>query len=199
MLTAFLSGTWLGFSLLVAIGGQNAFILKQGLKQEHVFIICLICALSDAILIAFGVSEFHVIIEEIPWIEEIARDFGAIFLTGYGIRSFWLAAKSSDSLIPSTDDSTSLAIAITTCLAFTWLNPHVYLDTVVLVGSISTHYSTARIQFALGAISASFIFFFTLGYGSRMLSPIFSNPRSWKILDIVIGAIMFMIAISLFL
>jgi len=198
-MSAFISGISLGFSLIAAIGAQNSFVLKQGLKQEHVFIICFICALSDAILITLGVSGFYVIVKETPWIKEVARDGGALFLVSYGIRSFWLAAKSSDSLVPSTSTTTSLALIVSTCLAFTWLNPHVYLDTLFLMGSISTNYPTQKIQFTIGAICASFIFFFVLGYGAKMLRPVFSNPLSWKILEVIIGIIMCLIAISLFL
>ena len=198
-MSAFISGISLSFSLIAAIGAQNSFVLRQGLKQEYVFIICLICALSDAILITLGVSGFYVIVQEIPWIEEVARGGGALFLVSYGMRSFWLAAKSSDSLVPSTGNTTSLALIVSACLAFTWLNPHVYLDTLFLIGSISTHYTNAKIQFAAGGISASFIFFFALGYGSKMLAPVFSKPVSWKILEVIIGIIMCLIAISLFL
>jgi len=198
-MSTFISGVSLGFSLIIAIGAQNSFVLKQGLKQEYLFVVCLVCALSDAILIILGISGFDVIVQQTPWIEEAARDGGGLFLVGYGIRSFWLAAKSSDSLLPANDSTMSFVITISTCLALTWLNPHVYLDTVVLMGSVSTHYPNAKLQFALGAISASFIFFFALGYGSKMLIPIFSNPLSWRILDIIIGFVMCLIAISLFL
>ncbi len=197
-MSAFISGISLGLSLIVAIGAQNSFVLKQGLKQEFVFIICLICALSDAILIILGVSGFDAIVPETPWIEEVIRYGGELFILGYGLRSFWMAAKSSDSLLPSTGKSMSLALAVTACLAFTWLNPHFYLDGLI-IASISTHYPDTKIQFAGGIISASFAFLFALGYGAKMLTPVFSKPVSWKILDVIIGIVMCLIAMNLYL
>jgi len=196
-MNAFIAGLSLGFSLILAIGSQNAFVLRQGLKKEYVFIVCLICAISDALLISLGVSGFSLIITKAPWVEPVARYGGAIFLLFYGAKSFWSAYTTNESLLPSEKDSTSLAIIVATCLAFTWLNPHVYLDTVVLLGSISTQYIGQKIEFAFGATLASFLFFFTLGYGARALTPIFANPKSWEILDFLIGVVMWVIAISL--
>lgn len=196
-MTAFWSGLWLGFSLIVAIGSQNAFVLKQGLKQEFVFIICLICAVSDAILVSMGVSGFYLIINQLPWVEPLARIGGGIFLIVYGIRSFWSAFKHTGYLTAAKKSAPSLSLAVTTCLAFTWLNPHVYLDTVVLLGSISTQYVGHKLEFALGAVLASFLFFFALGYGARLLAPIFETSKAWKILDFMIGIIMVSIAIRL--
>ncbi|MES9881393.1 MAG: LysE family transporter, partial [Sedimenticola sp.] len=137
------------------------------------------------------------IIAKAPWVEPAARYGGALFLLIYGAKSFWSAYTLTYGLLPSKEKSTSLAIIVATCLAFTWLNPHVYLDTVVLLGSISTQYIGQKTAFALGASLASFIFFFTLGYGARVLTPFFEKPRSWKILDILIGCIMWSIAFSL--
>lgn len=196
-MTAIIAGFSLGLSLILAIGSQNAFVLRQGLKQEHVFIVCLICAASDALLITLGVSGFSLIIKTTPWIEPVARYGGALFLFIYGARSFWSAYRSNESMNPATEKTSSLQKIVLTCLAFTWLNPHVYLDTVMLLGSISTQYTGQKIEFALGAVSASFVFFFSLGYGARILTPIFRNPKSWKILDFIIGCIMWVIAYSL--
>lgn len=196
-MTGFIAGLSLGFGLIIAIGAQNAYVLKQGLKREHVFIICLICATSDAILITLGVSGFSVIISKIPWIEPAARYGGAIFLAYYGMRSFWFSFNKNEALLPSANDNSSLVVVVTTCLAFSWLNPHVYLDTVVLLGSISTQFSEQKVEFALGAVLASFIFFYVLGYGARVLTPIFKNPVAWKVLDSVIGIVMWSIAIGL--
>ena len=196
-MNGFFAGFSLGFSLILAIGSQNAFVLRQGLKKEYVFIVCLICSISDALLISFGVSGFSLIIAKTPWIEPVARYGGALFLLIYGAKSFWSAYSVKEGLLPSEKKSISFAVIIATCLAFTWLNPHVYLDTVVLLGSISTQYIGQTIEFALGASTASFIFFFTLGYGARALTPIFKNPNSWKILDLLIGGIMWVIAFSL--
>jgi len=196
-MTGFFAGLSLGFSLIIAIGSQNAFVLKQGLKKEHVFIICLLCAVSDALLIAAGVAGFSAIITRTPWIETVARYGGAIFLACYGTRSFWTALKTNSSLAPAENGNSSLAVVITTCLAFTWLNPHVYLDTVVLLGAISAQFPGQKIEFTAGAVLASFLFFYALGYGARILTPIFNKPASWKVLDFLIGVVMWSIAISL--
>ena len=195
-MSGFIAGLTLGFSLIIAIGSQNAFVLKQGLKNEHTFIICFICALSDAILITLGIIGFSVIIAKSPWIEPLARYGGAVFLFAYGAISF-LAAFKSESLSPSDVSAKSLPKAMSMCLAFTWLNPHVYLDTVVLIGSVSSQFSHQLLEFGIGACLASFIFFFGLGYGAKLLLPIFKNPKSWKRLDVVIGIIMWFIAVKL--
>lgn len=196
MLT-FLAGFSLGLSLILAIGSQNAFVLKQGLKKQHVFVICAICAVSDAIFIGFGVAGFGTLITQFPEIEMFARFGGAIFLAVYAILSFKTAFTISHAIDLQIQSQSSLYTVILTCLAFTWLNPHVYLDTVVLLGSISTQYQPHQTLFAIGAMSASFVFFFALGYGARFLAPIFKTPKSWKYLEIFIGIIMSAIAISL--
>ncbi|PSV44612.1 MULTISPECIES: LysE/ArgO family amino acid transporter [unclassified Photobacterium] len=196
-MTIFLAGFSLGLSLILAIGSQNAFVLKQGLKNQYVFIICIVCALSDALLISFGVAGFGVIVSKYPDIETVARYGGAIFLTVYGLLSFKSALMTDHALLIDQRTSGSLLKTILTCLAFTWLNPHVYLDTVVLLGSISTQYQPYEWQFALGAITASFVFFFSLGYGSRLLAPLFQQPKAWKVLEILVGVIMLSIAASL--
>ncbi|MEE8365152.1 MAG: LysE/ArgO family amino acid transporter [Gammaproteobacteria bacterium] len=196
-MNTFIFGFSLGFSLILAIGAQNAFVLKQGLKGEHVFWVCLICALSDAILILFGVSGFHVLVTKLPGLIPIARYGGALFLFGYGLRSFRTAWLSRHSLAPSEIQSSSLRKSLLTCLAFTWLNPHVYLDTVVLLGSVSTQFTGQVHLFAFGATSASFVFFFSLGYGARLLRPVFARPRAWQVLEVLIGTIMWSIAVRL--
>lgn len=196
-MNAFLFGFSLGFSLILAIGAQNAFVLKQGLKGEHVFWICLICALSDAILILIGVSGFHVLVSKLPWLTTGARYGGAIFLLAYGFMSFRSAWRSRHSLVPSEIKSTSLGKSIITCLTFTWLNPHVYLDTLVLLGSVSTQFAGQTEWFAAGASVSSFVFFFSLGYGASLLRPVFARPGSWQVLEILIGTIMWAIATKL--
>jgi L-lysine exporter family protein LysE/ArgO len=196
-MNAFLYGFSLGISLILAIGAQNAFVLKQGLKGEHVFWICLVCALSDAVLILIGVSGFHILVSKLPWLTTGARYGGAIFLFTYGLLSFRSAWKSRHSLVPSDIKSTSLSKSMATCLAFTWLNPHVYLDTIVLLGSISTQFTGQTQWFAFGATSSSFVFFFALGYGASLLRPIFARPGSWQLLEILIGCIMWAIALKL--
>ncbi len=196
-MSTFIYGFSLGFSLILAIGAQNAFVLKQGLKGEHVFMVSLICALSDAILILAGVSGFHLLVLGFPGLITIARYGGAVFLFVYGLLSFRKAWQSEYALLPSEIASGSLINAVLTCLAFTWLNPHVYLDTVVLLGSVSSQFSDDIEYFAFGATSASFVFFFSLGYGASLLRPIFALARSWQVLEIIIGIIMWVIAAKL--
>lgn len=193
----FIYGFSLGFSLILAIGAQNAFVLKQGLKSEHVFLVCFICALSDAVLILLGVTGFHFLVTQFPGLVSIARYGGALFLLVYGFLSFRTAFLSKHSLKPSESTASSASRAALTCLAFTWLNPHVYLDTVVLLGSVSSQFEAELVEFTGGATSASFVFFFSLGYGARLLRGIFEKPRAWQVLEILIGIVMWSIAAKL--
>ena len=192
-----IAGFSLSLSLILAIGSQNAFVLRQGLKREHIFIVCLICAFSDALLISLGVAGFSLMISTIPWIEPVARYGGALFLFIYGAMNFWSAFKTHDSLQAAENSSAALGKVVLTCLALTWLNPHVYLDTLMLIGSVSTQYEGQKVAFAIGAVLASFVFFFSLGYGAKVLRPFFEKPQSWKILDYLIACIMWGIAYSL--
>ena len=194
---ALLFGFSLGFSLILAIGAQNAFVLKQGLRDEHVFLVCLICALSDAVLILIGTSGFHVLVASFPSLVTIARFGGAAFLFIYGLISFYNALRVQQGLQPSELESSSAWQSALTCLAFTWLNPHVYLDTVVLLGSVSTQFSEQIVYFTGGAMAASFVFFFALGFGARLLRPFFAQARAWRVLDFLIGCVMWMIALRL--
>lgn len=198
-MAVFLSGLFLGLSLILPIGAQNAFVLKQGLHKQHVFWVCFICALSDAILISLGIFGLSNIINQLPLLEQIARYGGFAFLSYYGLHSLYSAWTSDHSLKAQGKTEHSLWKSCVACLAFTWLNPHVYLDTVFLLGSISSQYEGAKHYFAGGAVLASFLFFFGLGYGARVLTPIFAKPISWKILESVIGVIMLTIAINLLL
>nr|WP_281495970.1 LysE/ArgO family amino acid transporter [Marivita sp. S6314] len=184
-------------SLILAIGAQNAFVLRQGLRRAHVFAVCLTCAVSDAILIAAGVAGFGALTEALPGLEWTMRVLGAAFLFWYGWRSFMSARKGGQALTAG-QEAGSLRAALLTCLALTWLNPHVYLDTVVLLGAISAQYPS-QLAFALGAMTASFVFFFSLGYGARLLAPLFARPRAWQVLDVLIGAVMWAIALKLLL
>ncbi|MEB6480580.1 LysE/ArgO family amino acid transporter [Acinetobacter vivianii] len=196
-MTAFFYGLGIGFSLILAIGAQNAFVLKQGLKQQHVFWVCLICALSDSILIYLGVTGFSKIVVDYPLIVTLAKYFGAVFLFLYGLRNFYSAIHNNAGLNPSEIEKDSLLKIIGMCLAFTWLNPHVYLDTVILVGSISVQFADQIYLFAAGTILASWIFFFALGYGAKVLLPLFKKAVSWKILDVLVGIMMWAIATKL--
>lgn len=196
---AFTAGFSISISLIFAIGAQNAFVLKQGLKKQQVFLVCSICALSDVILITSGISGFHLIVDQYPSIEIVARYSGAAFLFLYAGKSFYSAWQASHQLTLNEKTQTSALKVASICLAFTWLNPHVYLDTVFLLGSISTQYVSQISAFTLGAISASFVFFFTLGYGARILIPLFQKPQAWKFLEALIGLIMLSLAIILLL
>src|SRR5258706_808000 len=197
MTTAFIPGFLLGLSLIVAIGAQNAFVLRQGLRREHVFAICAVCAGSDAVLIAAGVAGFGVLGNAAPRLAPAMRFGGAGFLLAYALRSLWAAWRNPGALNPSADVQKSLSATLLTCLAFTWLNPHVYLDTVVLLGSVSTRYACQRLAFALGAMTSSFLFFVALGHGARLLRPLFANPKAWRVLDALIGITMMMLAAKL--
>jgi L-lysine exporter family protein LysE/ArgO len=197
MLSAFFPGLLLGLSLIVAIGAQNAFVLRQGIRGEHVLAVCLTCAASDALLILVGVGGFAQASSWVPWLETATRYAGAAFLFVYGLRSFWAAARSGNVLTPADTIPVSLGATLATCLALTWLNPHVYLDTVVLVGSVSTQFAENKGLFALGAITASFIFFFSLGYGAYLLRPVFARPGAWRVLELGIGIVMCTISVAL--
>lgn len=199
MFSSLLQGFLLSLSLILAIGAQNAFVLRQGLKGQHVFWVCFICAFSDALLISLGVFGLGAVEAIVPEFATIARYFGAVFLFFYGGKSFLSAYKQRNSLEPESDRATSLSAAVLTCIALTWLNPHVYLDTVVLLGSISLQYGEQSHLFGIGAIVGSFVFFFTLGYGASFLRPLFAKPDTWVALEIVIGLVMWAIAISLIL
>lgn len=194
---AFLSGFMLGLSLIVAIGAQNAFILRQGLLRRHVFILCLICAVSDAALIAAGIAGLGTLIAASPRLIAAVAVGGALFLFAYAALAFARAARPAV-LKPAGAGADGLKAAVAACLAFTFLNPHVYLDTVVLIGSLSAQFEDqARFAFGIGACSASFVWFFGLGYGARLLQPIFARPGAWRVLDILIGLVMAAIGVTL--
>ncbi len=193
MLTALAAGFVLGGSLIIAIGAQNAFILRQGLLKRHVLPLALFCAVSDATLILAGVAGFGQAIKAAPTLLEVVRWGGAGFLVWYGLTAFRRAFSASAMEAAEATDLT-LRAAILQCAAFTWLNPHVYLDTVVLVGGISTTFGDNRWWYALGAVVASFVWFFSLACGARLLTPLFRKPQAWKVLDIGIGCVMWLLA-----
>ncbi len=195
-MSSFIPGFLLSLSLILAIGAQNAFVLRQGLRREHVFWVCLTCGVTDALLIAAGVAGFGALAEAVPWFETAMRYGGAAFLLVYGTRAAISAWRGGEVLEAAGANGQSLKRTILTLLAITFLNPHVYLDTLVLVGSVSAQYPD-RVAFASGAILASVIFFFILGYGARLLQPIFAKPVSWRILDALIAVTMWAIGIAL--
>lgn len=196
MLNTYLQGLAVGLSLIIAIGAQNAFVLKQGLKKQQVFWVCFVCALSDSLLILMGVSGFSAVLQHYPQIIQFAQWGGALFLFWYGLQHALQALKAESAMQLSANSESRLMQILLMCMALTWLNPHVYLDTVILLGSISTQF-TDKALFAAGTVSASWLFFFTLGYGARVLIPVFENPKAWQFLDGIIAAIMWAIAISL--
>ena len=192
---AFIAGFSLGLSLILAIGSQNAFLLKQGLRKQHVFLACLICAVSDALLILLGVLGFGAVVNQFPAIEKIARFGGAAFLFTYAFYSFRSAWKNTHMLEPAGASSSTLGKTVLVCLALTWLNPHVYLDTVILIGSIGSQFDgNGKWLFGLGAASASLSWFALLSIGGARLAPLFARPRAWQVLDIIVGLVMWTIA-----
>ena len=199
-LPAALAGLGLGFSLIVAIGAQNAFVLRQGLRREHVALVVAICALSDLALVALGVGGAGLLFSAVPLLAEIVRWAGAAFLLLYGVFAARRAFRperltASDESGPLTRPS-ALAVAAT-CLALTWLNPHVYLDTVVLLGSVASTHGEWRWAFGAGAGVASILWFCLLGFGARLLALVFAKPAAWRVLDAIIAVVMIALAVSL--
>ncbi|WJS86086.1 LysE/ArgO family amino acid transporter [Paracoccus sp. TOH] len=192
---AYLAGLGTALSLIVAIGAQNAFVLKQGLMRRHVLATCAFCALSDAVLITAGVLGAGALAARAPWFLEAMRWGGAVFLLVYGARAFRAAWRGGESLRAG-QGATGLAATLGVLAALTWLNPHVWLDTVVLIGSISARWED-KPGFVAGAVSGSVIFFFALGYGARWLSPLFARPAAWRVLDLLVGLVMWSIALGL--
>ncbi len=199
-LAAALAGLGIGFSMIVAIGAQNTFVLRQGIRREHVVAVVAICALSDIVLIGLGIAGTGWVIDSVPWLLTVIRIGGALFLAGYGVlaarRAFAPAAKGLDA---EADDSAtvrrrSLVTAVATTLAVTWLNPHVYLD-IAILGSIANTHGDARWLFGLGIGVASVAWFTTLGLGARALAPLFARPLAWRILDGAISVVMLTLAV----
>ncbi|MGJ0389102.1 LysE/ArgO family amino acid transporter [Microbacterium sp. CGR1] len=219
MLSVF-AGLGLGLSLIVAIGAQNVFVLRQGIRREHVLPVVIICALSDALLIAAGVAGLGVVISAAPWLVIVARWAGALFLLAYGIiaaRRAWRGGaelradpEPREGISPAPDAGRvatatrtgtriSLGPVIATVLALTWLNPHVYLDTVLMLGSIAATHGDERWLFAAGAMAASILWFTALGFGARYVGRWLRTERSWRVLDALIAVVMITLAVSLVL
>ncbi|AXC49511.1 amino acid transporter [Paracoccus suum] len=196
MTSAFVSGFLTSLSLILAIGAQNAFVLRQGLMRQHVFAVSAFCAISDAILITLGVAGAGRLIAAAPGLISAMRWGGAAFLIWYGARSMLSAWRGGQSLQAMGTNPPALWPTLGTIAALTWLNPHVYLDTVMLLGAISARHPPPQ-AFAAGAILASGVFFMSLGYGARLLAPVFARPRSWQVLDLLVGLVMWAIAATL--
>lgn len=195
LVSAAITGFFTGAGLIIAIGAQNAFVLRQGLQRSHVGLVVSLCALSDALLIALGVAGIGALVLQWPqWLHGLHFG-GAAFLAWYGLQAARRAWQGSSALSASQQPSGSRRQVLLACLAFTWLNPHVYLDTMVLLGSLSTSYpGRAQWAFGLGACAASVVWFSALGFGARLLQPVFRKPAAWRVLD---GAIaLFMLILS---
>jgi len=199
LIPSFLTGFFLGFSLIVAIGAQNTFVLRQGILGQHVFYIALFCALSDTLLISIGVAGISFFLNNfINQNLNILFGLSAVWLAGYGIIRLKSVFKSDKTIEIEVSTLNGLFPTISIAAVLTFLNPHVYLDTMILIGSISQQFSGFyKITFALGACLASFVFFFSLAYGAKLLTPVIQRPFSWKILDSLIALIMFTIAFKL--
>jgi L-lysine exporter family protein LysE/ArgO len=211
VLNSSLAGLLTGLSLIVAIGAQNAFVLRQGLRRAYVGPIVTVCTLSDLALIVAGVAGIGAVIQHADWALQAVRWFGVAFLTWYGLSSAWRARHPS--ALPAPSDAAAaatgagkadapgdagIATALRRAFALTWLNPHVYLDTVVLLGSIAnTHGPSGRWLFAVGAAVASILWFSGLGFGARFAAPLLTTPRAWQVLDLLIAATMLAIAAKL--
>lgn len=197
MISAAVTGFATAFALILAIGAQNAFVLRQGLLKTHVFPLALFCALSDAVLIIAGVWGFGAIVALWPALPTVMAYAGAAFLFCYGFMRFW-AAYVGDYDMQLAGQSGTLASTIATAAAFTWLNPHVYLDTLGLIGAISTQFEGAeKLGFGIGAVTSSFVFFFGLAYGARLLAPLMRSAKAWQVLDVLIGIVMWALAFKL--
>jgi len=199
LIQSFLTGFFLGLSLIVAIGAQNTFVLRQGILGQHVFYVALLCAISDALLICIGVAGISFFLDNFTkQVSNILFGVSAIWLFGYGLIRLKSIFRTSKANVKLDSKSKNLWQTISIAIVLTFLNPHVYLDTMVLIGSISQQFSGYyKITYALGACLASFIFFFSLAYGAKLLTPIMQQPFSWKILDGLIAMIMFTIAFNL--
>jgi L-lysine exporter family protein LysE/ArgO len=193
------SGLGFGLSLIVAIGAQNAFVLRQGLLRQHVLPVVAVCAVSDAVLIVAGIAGLGSLLDLAPWLVDVMRIAGAAFLLTYAA----LAARRAwrPGAIDARTDGAGGALwpVLSTAVALTWLNPHVYLDTVVLLGSVAGTHGDERWWFGLGAVVGSVVWFTALGFGARLLQPVFVRPSAWRVLDAVIAVVMVAIAVTLLL
>lgn len=198
LVSAAVTGFLTGAGLIIAIGAQNAFVLRQGLQRSHVGMVVAVCALSDMTLIMLGVAGIGAMVLQWPQLLQVLRFGGAAFLAWYGLLAARRAWRGSGALAAERGNATSRRGVLLACLAFTWLNPHVYLDTMVLLGSLSTRYpGMAQWAFGLGACAASVAWFSALGFGARLLQPVFKRPQAWRVLDACIAGIMLVLCILL--
>ncbi len=196
MTSAVLLGFVSGLTLIAAIGAQNAFVLRQGIRGEHVMVVATVCALADVLLIAAGIVGVGALITTHPQTLTVARIGGAVFLIGYGLLAARRALRPAV-LTPAAAGPVQLTPVVLTCLALTFLNPHVYLDTVILLGTLANQQGERRWLFGGGAALASTVWFFGLGFGARRLAGLFATPATWRILDAVISVTMISLGLSL--
>ena len=200
LLSAAAAGFITGAGLIIAIGAQNAFVLRQGLQRSHVGLVVAVCALSDIALILCGVAGVGALVLKWPQLMQVLRIGGAAFLAWYGLLAAQRAWRGAGALAPEQGNEKNWRHVLLACLAFTFLNPHVYLDTMVLVGSLSTRYpGMAQWMFGLGACIASIAWFSSLGFGARLLQPTFRNPKAWRVLDGGIAVFMLTLCLMLLL
>ena len=199
MLSAFLTGFILGFALILAIGAQNSFVLRQGLMGRHIFVVALFCSLSDAFLISIGVAGISMFLNNyIYLVSNWLFGISAIWLAGYGLLRLRDAINGNSALVIESASSNGLISTLSFLAVLTFANPHVYLDTVVLIGSVSQQFpGITKLAYVLGASIASFVFFFSLAYGAKFLSPIMQKPIAWRLLDSFIAFVMFTLAIKI--
>ena len=200
MLSALLTGFILGFSLILAIGAQNSFVLRQGLMGRHVFTVALFCSLSDALLISIGVAGISIFLNNFIYlVSDWLFGISAIWLAGYGLLRLRDAVIGKSVLIAENSSVNGLASTLSFLVVLTFANPHVYLDTVVLIGSVSQQFpdNNTKLAYVLGASIASFVFFFSLAYGAKFLSPVMQRPIAWRLLDSFIAFVMFGLAIKM--
>jgi len=194
--TAAITGFFTGISLIVAIGAQNAFVIRQGLARNNVLLVVLVCAVSDALLIAAGIAGLGVAVSTLPWLLEIVRWLGVLYLVWFGIKSLRSAFK-VQSLEVSGYSNLSAKAALTAVLGFTFLNPHVYIDTVLLLGSIGAQFGELKWAFGAGAMLGSIVWFSLIGWGASSIAPLLRSPKAWRFIDIAIAVVMLSVAIYL--
>ncbi|MDO4918929.1 LysE/ArgO family amino acid transporter [Kocuria sp.] len=196
MTSAFLPGLVTGLALIVAIGAQNAFVLRQGIRRQHVGVVVAICIVSDIFLIGMGTAGIGFLIDRVPWLLNAFRWLGVAYLAGFALLSFRSALK-SQTLEAAKVESGSLRTVILATLAFTWLNPHAYLDAVLILGNLANQHGAERWIFAGGAFTGSVIWFTALGAGAKALSHVLNTPLTWRIVDVGVGLVMLFIAVQL--
>lgn len=195
--SAALAGFGFGLSLIVAIGAQNAFVLRQGLRREHVLIVVAICAVTDAVLIMLGVAGLGALIQRAEWLLTLIELVGGVFLLVYGVKAALRAVHPGALGSDIGGPPLSLRTVVLTTLALTILNPHVYLDTVLLLGSVAATYAPLQWWFGVGAMTGSIVWFSALGFGARALRPLFTSHIAWRVLDVLIAVVMLLLSAGL--